>query len=151
MSKSLWRGWKWFGEIKEISFPFSCCLVNRECSWKESELINFYYLMKFSDDFRENRSKLIQLKGILMQIWKSANIFVFICLRFHIKTRLTFWDMRLLNMWKVCLQTSRNNRTCWKLAYFLRNLQISWANKLKILRIKNAKFSRYCFFINGNI
>ena len=35
---------------------------------KESELINFYYLMKFSDDFRENRSKLIQLKGTLMQI-----------------------------------------------------------------------------------
>ena len=25
-------------------------------------------------------------------------------------------------MWKVCLQTFRSNKICWKLAYFLRNL-----------------------------
>ena len=55
-----------------------------------------------------------RVKGILMQIWKSANIFVFIwkCWRFQIKTPFTFIDMRTWDMWKVCLQTFRNNRIC---------------------------------------
>ena len=35
-----------------------------------------------------------------------------ICRRFHIKTSFTFWDMRTWVMWKVGLQTYRNNRTC---------------------------------------
>ena len=38
-----------------------------------------------------------------------------------------------------------------KLAFFLRNLQTSWANNSRILRIKNAKFSGYCFYMNTNI
>ena len=54
-------------------------------------------------------------------------------------------------MWKVCLQTFRNNRIFLKLAYFLRNLQTSRANNLGTLRIRNAKFSRNCFCINTNI
>ena len=37
-----------------------------------------------------------------------------------------------------------------KLAYFLRNLQTSPANDLRILRIKNAKYSEYCFYTNTN-
>ena len=50
------------------------------------------------------------IKGTLMQIWKSANIFAF---TFHIiKTPFTFWDMRTWDMGKVCLQTIRNNRIC---------------------------------------
>ena len=32
-----------------------------------------------------------------------------------------------------------------KIAYFLRNLQTSRVNNSRILRIKNAKFSGYCF------
>ena len=35
-----------------------------------------------------------------------------ICWRFHIKTPFTFWDMRTWDMWKVCLQTYRNNQIC---------------------------------------
>ena len=54
------------------------------------------------------------LKGTLMQIWKSANIFVltwkWLCRRFHIKTPFTLWNMRTWDMWNVCLQTFRNNR-----------------------------------------
>ena len=54
------------------------------------------------------------VKGTLMQIWKTASIFVFIlkilCWRFQIKTLFNFWDMRTWNMWKVCLQTFRKNR-----------------------------------------
>ena len=32
--------------------------------------------------------------------------------RFHIKIPSTFWDMRTWDMWKVCLQTLRNNTIC---------------------------------------
>ena len=38
-----------------------------------------------------------------------------------------------------------------KLAYFLRNLQTSWANNPRILRIKHVKFSGYCCYVNTNI
>ena len=54
-------------------------------------------------------------------------------------------------MWKVCLQTFRDNRIFLKFAYFLRNLQTSWANNLSVFRIKNAKFSGPCFHINGQL
>ena len=67
------------------------------------------------------------------------------CWRFHIKTPFTFWDIRKWDMWKVCLRTFRNNRICWKFANILRNLQTWRVNNLRILRIKNAKFSGYCF------
>ena len=71
--------------------------------------------------------------------------------RFQIKTTFHFWDMRMWDMWKVCLQTLRNNRICKKLPYFLRNLQTSRPNNSRILRIKNAKYSGYCFYMNSNI
>ena len=74
-----------------------------------------------------------------------------ICWRFHIRTPFTFWDLCTWNMWKVCLQTFRNNRICWKLAYCLRNPEISRANNSKIVRIKNVNFSGYCFYMNTNI
>ena len=38
-----------------------------------------------------------------------------------------------------------------KLAYLLRNLQTSWTSNLKMLRIKNAKYPGYCFYMNANI
>ena len=43
-----------------------------------------------------------KLKGTLIQIWKSANIFVFIlkylCWKFHIKAHFTFGDMPTWDM-----------------------------------------------------
>ena len=51
----------------------------------------------------------------------------------------------------VCLQTYRNNRMSWKLAYFLRKIQTSRINNSRILRIKNKKLSGYCFYLNPNI
>ena len=59
--------------------------------------------------------------------------------------------MRMWDMWKGCLQTFRSNRICLKLAYFLRKLQTLRGNNSRIIRIKNAKFSRYCFHMNTNI
>ena len=38
-----------------------------------------------------------------------------------------------------------------KLAYFLQNLQTSLANISRNNTIKNATFSRYCFYMNTNI
>ena len=83
-----------------------------------------------------------------MKIWPYLKIMYW---RFHIKTPFTFWDTHTLEMWKVCLQTFRNNRICKKLAYFLRKLQVSRANDSRILRIKNAKFSGYCLYMDTNI
>ena len=37
-----------------------------------------------------------------------------------------------------------------KLAYFLRNLQTSQVKNSRNLRIKNVKFSGYCFYMNAN-
>ena len=37
------------------------------------------------------------------------------------------------------------------MAYFLRNLQTSRVNKWRVFKIKNAKFSGYCFYMNTNI
>ena len=71
--------------------------------------------------------------------------------RFHIKTPFTIWKMCTWYMWIACLQTFRSNRICWKLAYFLRNLQTSRTNNLRILMIKHAKFSGFCFYRKANI
>ena len=71
--------------------------------------------------------------------------------RFNINTLCTFWDRHTWDIWKACFQTIRNNRICLKLAYFLRNLQTSRANNSRILRTKNAKFSRHYFYMNTNI
>ena len=32
--------------------------------------------------------------------------------RFHIKRAFAFWEMRTWDLWKVCLETFRNNRIC---------------------------------------
>ena len=46
---------------------------------------------------------------------------------------------------------SETNRIREILVYFLRNLQTSQANNSRILRIKNAKFSGHCFYMNTNM
>ena len=70
-----------------------------------------------------------------------------ICRRFRIITAFTFWVMRTRDIWKVCLQTYRNNRICSKVAYFLRKIQTARINNSRILRIKNANFSGYWLFL----
>ena len=96
---------------------------------------------------------LFSLNVTLMQIWKSANIFVFHinAFSFHINAPLTLQDMPSWYMWKFCLQTFRNNRICKKLAYVLRNLQTSQVYNSRSLKIKNANFSAYCFYMSTNI
>ena len=87
-----------------------------------------------------------------MKIWQYLRLNMkIISWRIHIKVPFTFWDMRTWVLWKVCLQTFRNNRICQKLPYFLKNLQTSRSNNSRILGTKNAKFSGYCFYMNTNI
>ena len=38
-----------------------------------------------------------------------------------------------------------------KLAYFLRNVQNLWANNARTIRIKNAKFLWYYFYMSTNV
>ena len=49
------------------------------------------------------------------------------------------------------IQTYRNNRKRWKLAYFLRKIQTLRMNNSRNVWIKNAKFSEYYFYMNTNI
>ena len=74
-----------------------------------------------------------------------------LCRRFRIITGFTFWVMRTRDIWNVCLDSCRNNRIYYKVAYFLRKTQTSRASNSRILRIRNAKFSGYCFYMNPNI
>ena len=54
-------------------------------------------------------------------------------------------------MRNVYLQTYRNNRICWKLAYILRKIQTLRVNNSTILTIKNANLSGYYFYMNMNM
>ena len=38
MSKCLWSGWKWYRGLREIASLFPYCPMNRECSWKKTQL-----------------------------------------------------------------------------------------------------------------
>ena len=55
-------------------------------------------------------SDILKLKGTLMQIWKSAHIFVFIWKQYA--EEFTFWDMHTWDMWKVSLQAFRTIWIC---------------------------------------
>ena len=71
--------------------------------------------------------------------------------RLHIKTPFTFLDMRALNIRNVCLQTYRNSRIREKVAYILRKIQTLWVNNSIILKIQNATFTGYYFYMNTSI
>ena len=92
--------------------------------------------------------QIVTMKQICQHLRLQMKI---MCRKFHIKTPFTFWEIRTWDMWKVCLQTFRNNRIRKKLAYFLRNLQTSRINNLRIPRVKKTKFSGYCFYMNTKI
>ena len=64
-----------------------------------------------------------------------------------IKPPFNFWDLRSRDMWKVCLETFRNNR----IRNRIRNLQNSPANNPRILMTKNANVLGYCFYMSANI
>ena len=61
--------------------------------------------------------------------------------RFCILNLINFSVIHPWRLWKVCLQTYRNNRISQKVAYFLRKKQTLGANNSTILRSKKAKFS----------
>ena len=95
------------------------------------------------------------LKGTLMQIWKTANIFVFIWrqyVEYFILKHLVLFELCAREMYeKFVYKHSETIEYVKTLNAFLRNLQTLQANNSRILRIKNAKFSGYCFYMNTKI
>ena len=76
--------------------------TSRNCDEKEKKKKKTR--MKIVKFFALNaNAKICQYRRLHMKI---------ICWRFHIKTRFVFWDMRTWDMWKVPLQTFRNNKIC---------------------------------------
>ena len=93
------------------------------------------------------------LKGTLIQIWKSASIFVFTW-KYYVED----FPLKHLLLFEICLRQTREKFVykhseieCLKLACFLKNLQTSRANNSRIVRIHNAKFWEYCFYMNSNM
>ena len=132
------------------------CHVQRERDNKNMKICQFWGkgFMSLSQKYEEKVRKFSffaqhHFKGTELKICQYLCLHMkMICRRFRNKTSFIFWDIRTWDMWKVCLQTFRNNRICKKLAYFLRHLQTSRANNYRTSRIKNAKFWGYCFYVN---
>ena len=90
-----------------------------------------------------------------MQIWKSNNIFVFIS-----KQYVKDFALKHLFLYEICAHEicekfiykhSETIEYVKNFAYLLRNLQTLRVNNSRILRIKNAKFLGYCFYMGTNI
>ena len=108
--------------------------------------------VKKKDDERCHWPKCDQVKGTLMHIWKSAYLrfhMNLICRRF-LRTPFTFWDMRTWVTWNVCLQIFRNNRML-KISLLFKKFTNLRIKNSRLLRIRNAKFAKYCFYMNINI
>ena len=67
------------------------------------------------------------------------------CQRYCIVAQITFWDIRTRDIWNGCLQTYRNNRICYKVAYCLRKIHISRVNYSRIVLGLGMRHSGYCF------
>ena len=98
---------------------------------------------------------LSSFKDTPMRIWKSANIFVFMSKQYN-----EDFTIKHLLLSEICAREiyekfvykhSETIEYVKKFAYFLRNLQTLRTNNSRIPRIKNAKFSGYCFYMNTNI
>ena len=72
MSKCLWSGWKWQKRYKEIVSPFTCCPVNREYSWKKSQIEKKanYALQHVRTD-----SRCMWMKSVLNLSWRRSLLY----------------------------------------------------------------------------
>ena len=142
-----------FREFNPIILMWTQYRINRE---------KLYFLTREKNNMNREEDnsaiyiKLINMfKGTLMQIWKSANIFLFMWNQYVEDLTLRRLLIFEIYVGEICkkffLRTSRNNTIYKKLAYFLRNLQTSRANNSQNLWTKKAKFSAYSFYMNTNI
>ena len=89
-----------------------------------SEIRNADDLWKWSrleirlDTFR--MSTISQKQFIIMIIIIIIMIFIIIN-----KTPFTFWVKHTQDIWNVCLQANKNNRICWKVAYFFKKTKFT--------------------------
>ena len=120
-----------------------CSKVKKFERWRVQNFVSFlhrysYWFMLYAD------GDLKLFKGTLMNIWKSASIFVFIWKQF-----VENFTLKHLLLFEICaskMLAYKHSETIKYVAYFLRNLQTSRANNSRVLRIKDVKFSGYCFY-----
>ena len=67
------------------------------------------------------------------------------CWRFHIKTPFTFWDMRTCDMWKICLQTFRNN------SFWYKHLNFAIYNRGNIPNLCKMRSNRFQMFFTISV
>ena len=107
----------------------------------QRKIFNISHFLRLSDRFFFFLLRKNLLQGALMQIWKYFKIFVFIWKKNMSKiSHYHMWDIR-----KLCSQTFISNRRCYKLAYLLKYLQISWANNSTISMVCIAATRRTIF------
>ena len=110
--------------------------------------------MKFKiDKITAHAIGYLKVHGTLMQIWKSTDIFVKDIMPKVSNYNSIFFFSYARPRYIKCLfiNIQKQNNMLKKVAYFLRKTQTSRVNNSRILRIKNAKFSGYCLYINPNI
>ena len=114
----------------------------------------FHFLQSILNDLcKEYINPVFFINGTLMQIWKSANIFVFIW-----KYYFEGFILKHVLPFEICAHeickkfVYKHPKTIeFKISLLLRTLQTSRANNSRILRIKNSKHSGYCFHMNTNV
>ena len=69
MPKCLWSGRKWLKEYKEIASPFTCCPVNREYSWKKSQIEKKTKKANYALQHVRTDSRCMWMKSVLNLSW----------------------------------------------------------------------------------
>ena len=84
-------------------------------------------------------------RWICLAKWKMCTSVSVFCIIYMYNLFSSFREFTYQPPIIVRLQTYINDKIRWKVAYFLRKIQTLRVNYSRILRIKNAKFSGYCF------
>ena len=72
-------------------------------------------------------------------------------LKIYIKTFVYFYGHAHLRYEKSLFTIIQERKNMLKISILIKKLQTSWANISRTLRIKNAKFLDYLFYMNTNI
>ena len=75
MPKCLWSGRKWLKEYKEIASPFTCCPVNREYSWKKSQIEKKTKKANYALQHVRTDSRCMWMKSVLNLSWQRSLLY----------------------------------------------------------------------------
>ena len=83
--------------------------------------------------------------------YRSDNLLISLPLHKNNRAKVPHYNSISDPRYMKCLFTNIQKQQNMKGAYFLRKSQTSRVNNSRILRIKNARFSEYYFYLNPNI